>query len=190
MQKRIEKVVISLWGHPFIKYLLVAIYILRFFIPFLIFSNPVVCIISEYILDYGDSVFGFYSKSFTWKFCYRMDKILDYWFYIFVLLFSLNYSIFPLLLILFMYRSIGQFLTMKRYEEKDLVWFPNLFELYFISFVISWYLIPLRILFIGSNNILLLILLLPFALAREYIIHVRKPIPAMFRREWIAWKNV
>ncbi len=190
MQKKIKKIVINLWGHPFFKYLLITIYLLRFLVPFLIFSHPIICIALEYILDYGDSVFGFYSKSFSWKFCYRMDKILDYWFYIFVILFSLNYAIFPLLLVLFIYRSIGQFLTMKRYEEKDLIWFPNLFELYFISFIISWYLIPLRPFFNGTNNILLLILLLPLALSREYIIHIKKPIPTMFRKDWIAWKNV
>lgn len=185
-----KKIILRFWGHPLIKYLLITIYILRFFVPFLIFSYPAICIIFESALDYGDSVFGFYSKSFTWKFCYRMDKILDYWFYIFVLLFSRNYQIFPILLALFVYRSIGQFLSMKTYKEWQLVFFPNLFELYFFTFIAGWYFVFLRGFFIGANNILILILLLPFAFIREFIIHVKKPIPTMFKKDWLAWKNV
>src|SRR5579859_4074454 len=89
----------------------VLIEILRFTSPILIFINPYLAVIVSNFLDLIDSDFAFYSQLVTWKQYYLLDKIFDYWWYIFIVLYSANKTIFPFILALFIFRGIGQLLT-------------------------------------------------------------------------------
>ncbi len=167
----------------------VLIEILRFLSPVIIFINPYAAIMISFILDIYDSQLAFWSKMVTWKQYYILDKIFDYWWYFFIVLYSINKPIFLFVIILFLFRGIGQFLTIFRKNEKYLLFFPNLIEPYFLFYLIST-LSPQtkNILTNNTNSVILISILFIPIMIREYVIHIKNPLtfmPAGYKK----WKD-
>lgn len=155
------------------KFLIVCIGAVRFVIPFFIFNAPIQATIASLLSDSLDGYVG-YRLGWKWKTYHFWDKTLDYWWYIFIFLYSVNLKIFPVILILFAYRSIGQFLSLKKSNTKYLVWFPNILENYFIFYVLTLIFPKLDFLFGSDWVVTTFIVSLLLAITREHVLHVRK----------------
>ena len=178
----LKKKLKTLWM-KYLKYpariLLLIDEIARFFIVFLIFVNPVLAVLLSFLFDYLDAPLAYLSQVMSRRTFYILDKIMDYWFYVFILISSFTLPIFPIVLVLFLYRTIGQLLTIFTYNEIYLVIFFNLLDIFFLAYFLT-----------GRSDISLLILLLPVALAREYEIHFR-PVTLKYRvlSQYQKWKE-
>lgn len=143
---------------------------LRVVLPLVIFINPVAGQIVSMALDAPDGYFTFKSKK-SWEWYHRKDKIADYWWYILIVIYT-YYAHLPILapiVLLFLYRSVGQFLTLKKQESWLLIFFPNILENYFIAYLIF------------GNNILdkqfslyIWSACIVIAVFREYLLHIKK----------------
>ncbi len=163
----------NIWGIS-----LIIIGLLRFFTPAFIFYNPILITALSFFLDTIDSEIAFRAK-LSWKAYSLYDKLLDYWWYIWILIFCLNLSIFPIILILFIIRSIGQsafFLTKK---EKYFFYFPNILEIFFIFYLFSFGKVDIPFLLLISTLIVL---------PREYIVHIKK-IALFMPKAYNKWQN-
>lgn len=161
---------------------LVVIEIGRITLPLLIFSHPVVALGASLIFDSLDGQL-FYEAGFRWKIYNTVDKLLDYWWYCFILLFFIQTPDFSIAFVLFSYRSVGQILGIIKQNEKIYTWFPNLLEWYFL----------LYLLFPSLNQIISLIIIIPWSILVEWVYHLRKHrgrflAKYFFKRE-INWKK-
>jgi hypothetical protein len=144
----------------------------RFFIPFFVFNFPLFTTIVADLLDRCDSLFA-YNAGWSWKKYLVYDKIFDEWWYIFILLFSINKYIFTIIGILFVYRTLGQIISIFTKNSKVLIFSPNILELYFWVYVASAYIFHNEnFLSIGINNLTVLIFCTILAIVREYYIHI------------------
>ena len=153
------------------KKLLAIIGFLRFTTPLLIFNYTWVAVVLSLGLDWVDSWFAF-KAGVTWDFYSRYDKFLDFWWYIFILLFSINLEILPIISILFFYRSIGQFLMLLTRKEKYFFWFPNILERFFLVYLVSILLLGQMKFGVGAQ-LLMLLLATAITLPLEYFLHVK-----------------
>lgn len=156
--------------------LLVAIF--RFIAPILIFYNPILITVISFSLDTVDSEIAFRAK-LSWKAYSLYDKLLDYWWYIWILIFCLNLSIFPIILILFIIRSISQIAFFFTKKEKYFFYFPNILEVFFILYLFSSGSIDVPILLLISTLIVL---------PREYIVHIKK-IALFMPKAYSKWQT-
>ncbi len=157
--------------------------------PFFVFLTPVLVAIVLYFLDSVDGYLAFRSK-LTWKQYHLYDKVLDYWWYIFILLFSFDKPIFPIILILFIYRSIGQVLTVLTLNETLLIFFPNILEHYFWFYLASFLVGGISFLFQWPFQILPLLASFVVAVVIEYMIHYKKQYMANYLFHLnINWKK-
>lgn len=106
---------------------------LRITVPFFIFFNPLATTVISVFLDAIDAEFA--SHNVLTKTQYQLfDKMLDFWWYIFAMIFS--YQRFPdfrmLLASLFFYRLAGHILFYITKERVALVIFANFFENVFL----------------------------------------------------------
>lgn len=162
--------------HKFVFFLLVVDELLRFFAPFLLFINPLVAIPANILFDLVDyPLFRF--SGFSWETSHRFDKMMDYWWYIVILVFSLisNLPITPIIIVLFLWRSIGQFLTVVSKNEKLLLLFPNTTEWYFDLFIILSAVGLEKLYFTPESKLLLVIPCILFGESVEWVIHYGKP---------------
>ncbi len=102
-----------------------------------------------------------YEAGLTWRQYCRYDKLLDYWLYIGILLYSYHLTIFPIILVLFVIRSIGQIIFLNTNKDKYLFWFPNILERFFVLYLI-----------VGGHEIILLIIAILITIPHEYIFHI------------------
>ncbi len=165
--------------------ILIIVGVLRFVIPFFIFSNPILVTSVSFLLDTIDSEIS-YRSGMSWRIYLMYDKSLDYWWYIFILIFSIHLPIFPIILILFVIRSIGHFLVLLTGNEKYFVYFPNVLEIYFIFYLISSVFRPLSVLFVGANQIIPLLITTIVVIPREYAVHIIKTAPLM-TKSYVKW---
>ncbi len=156
------------------KILLATFGFLRIVIPPFIFYNPVITtIVMIPILDNLDGYIASQAKLTRRK--YNLyDKLLDYWWYLFILFYMRTTPLFGIFLVLFGFRSIAQWISIVTGNEKVFIFFPAVIETYFIGYVISLIFPSLSFLFIGWNQIVPLSIALVASLIREYIIHVRR----------------
>ncbi|OGK23417.1 hypothetical protein A3A46_03150 [Candidatus Roizmanbacteria bacterium RIFCSPLOWO2_01_FULL_37_13] len=146
---------------------------LRLLAPFLIFFNPLMTSVLSLIFDEAD-FYLFYKSGYKWIYYHIIDKLLDYWWYIFILIYSLDKPIKFFVIILFIYRSLGQFLSIISRNEKLLLLFPNILERYFNIYILLLYLGFSKVL-LESWNIALLALGTIIAFYIEWINHIKKP---------------
>ena len=102
------------------------------------------------------------------------DKILDYYWYLAVIYYIYLASV-PnkeIYLLLFIYRSVGQFWFFFSKNEKILIFFPNIFEILFYFYLFSTKFVILRPVVNSSQIYLLIALLTPIKLVREYFLHI------------------
>lgn len=152
---------------------------LRIVTPVLIFVYPFFITLFSFILDTVDSELAFRGKV-SWRKYSSFDKALDYWWYIFIFIYSINLGIFPIILILFVLRSIGQLAFLATREEKYFVFFPNILEIYFLFYIVVLQLQPKYLyLFDGTNQFLPLLLSTLIVIPREIGVHILKVSPLM-----------
>ncbi len=145
----------------------------RFILPFNIFSHPIFSSIASGFLDYTDCYLAF-RAGFKWQQYHLYDKVMDYWWYIFIFLYSWNTEIRIVILILFVYRSIGQMVALITGNEKIFLYFPNVLEKYFFLYVISGIFPQTRNFFQGYNIIIPLFISFVLGIHGEYMIHIQK----------------
>lgn len=108
------------------------IFLLRIFVALLIFVWPLLSIILSVFLDLIDADFAY--RVMSKKLYQFIDKNLDLWWYINIIIYSFFY--YPdyktYLLILFIYRLIGQLIYYFNRNRRTLLFFPNFFEWIFI----------------------------------------------------------
>ena len=158
---------------PFAKTTLILVETSRLIAPFFIFPNPLVPSILVLTLDSIDGSL-FYKSGYNWKVYNLIDKLLDYWWYIFIVIYSLSLPIFPIILILFAYRTIGQLLGLLTQNEKVYIFFPNILEKYFYLFVVLTFLGYENLFLKTVTNSLILIISISISLFTEWAIHKKK----------------
>lgn len=106
--------------------------LLRIFVAPLIFIWPLPAIILSVFLDLIDADFA--HKIISKKLYQLIDKNLDLWWFINIIIYSyFNYPDYKIyLLILFIYRLIGQLIYYFSRNRAVLLFFPNFFEWVFI----------------------------------------------------------
>jgi len=113
------------------KFLYILIIILRIFFSPLIFIWPLLSIIVSFFLDLIDADFA--HKVVSKRLYQIIDKNLDLWWFINIMIYS--YIYYPgykfYLLVLFIYRVVGQLIYYFSGKRGVLVFFPNFFELVF-----------------------------------------------------------
>lgn len=159
--------------------LLVAVSIVRLIVPFFIFSHALITITISLLFDNMDGYVS-YRAGLNWKKYNTLDKLLDYWWYIFILIYSIPLNIFPIILILFLVRSIGQFMAIKTQNTRCLLYYPNALEFFFIFYVVHKTIFPSGILFEGINIVIPFITSIILAATQEYRIHIKKQYFANF----------
>lgn len=139
--------------------------ILRLLTGFLVFLNPLAFFIAYLVIDYIDFI-----PCINWNFkrmvYQKIDKALDYYAYVFMVLYSATtpYSIIMLLLLL--HRGLGLLLFYLTNKKKYLFLFPNLIEPFFAAILFSNFTkIDPRIIFFG---------LLPLKFIQEKYLHLNK----------------
>jgi hypothetical protein len=135
----------------------------RLVLPFFIFVSPLLTLFISLIVDNIDGQL-FYDAGFRWKTYNKVDKFLDYWWYIFILIYFYVYlpQLFLVALILFVIRTVGQVLGVYLQIEKIYIFFPNILEWFFM----------LSILLPNQKLEYNLIIATGISLFVEYIIHI------------------
>jgi len=149
---------------------------LRFLLPLYVFINPLVGTAISLFMDVPDGYFSFRAKM-RWEWYHKWDKLADYWWYILIVTYSYvnNLPILKALLILFVLRSVGQFIILKKKESWMLIFFPNILENYFVAYL----LIP-KFLPAFPYNLYIFATCTIIALIREYLIHIKKAYAANY----------
>ena len=161
--------------------LLVTVLMCRFLVPFLLFIQPLVAIPLSLLLDAVDGQL-FFNSGYKWKMYNQVDKTLDYWWYVFLLIFLIQKhpqaSI--IAITLFIVRSLGQFIGVFLSHERAYLLFPNAFEWFAFLIILS-----------ATRVEWALVISVVTAIVVELWFHVFKPnlgSKLLFRRE-IRWKN-
>lgn len=158
-------------SRTFWKKILYVIGALRIASVFLIFKYPLYAIIISLILDDLDAGVA-YKAGISWTKYTRYDKLLDYWWYIFVLIFCRSEPIFGVMLVLFVLRSVGQILVILTAKHEYLFWFPNIFEHYFILYILVKVFFPSYLhFFVGVGVFVPLLIATATKIPQEYILH-------------------
>ena len=113
------------------------IILVRILIPFIIFVHPLIAFVFSQVADAFDGQMYFNAKV-RWHVYNRIDKTLDYWWYIFIIIyFNIHFpSLFILAVGLLIYRTIGQFYSMYFNKEKVFIFFPNILEWFFVLLIL------------------------------------------------------
>ena len=133
--------------------------------------------------DYGFSI----KAGFTFEKYQYLDKSLDFWFRIFMLV-SAWFLMWPdlwIFVVLFMIRFVGELLFLLTKKEITLLFFPNIIHYFYPLYAIYFVLLKDKY----DNNVVLLIIFLLAALPKlflEYRLHYKKdidPISTGFLKE-------
>ncbi len=144
---------------------------LRTILPVLLFLNPLwVAVLYIFVLDDFDVYFAA-KAGWTKRHYFICDKLLDYWWYLFILIFGLGTPLAGVFVVLFIYRSVGQIWAL--HKEEVLLFFPGIIELYFLGYLILVRFWP-QALANTTGQTVLLVIATVLALIREYIIHIKK----------------
>ncbi|MBT6401202.1 hypothetical protein HN803_05660 [candidate division WWE3 bacterium] len=155
------------------KILIWIVAIARALFPFIIFKFPFLAIFLNLFLDAPDGFIS-YKSGWKWKRYHVYDKIADWWWYLFIVFYSSSLPIFPIILTLFVIRSIGQFYSAYTKNEKMLLYTPNIMEYYFVFYLISTKLAGLTVEMLSPFNLILLLVAVIVSISQEYRIHVKK----------------
>lgn len=156
--KKIWESVVTVW------------FFLRFLLPLVVFVNPIAGQVISMTLDGPDGYFTFKAKK-PWQWYHKWDKLADYWWYVLILVYSFaaNLPILPSIIFLFIYRTMGQFITLKKKESWMLIFFPNILENYFIAYLIF----GVKMLDTPLSTYVWVICI-AIAIFREYLLHIKK----------------
>lgn len=140
----------------------------------LIFISPIIATICVFILDGFDGEIlkrsGYARHEYS-----TYDKVLDYWWYIWILLyvFSSNAPYKYLFLTLFLYRTVGQIFYLFSHKGILFFLFPNVFESLFYYYLVA-HLINKEDLFFSQPMLTYaMVVLTALKLLQEYIVHIK-----------------
>lgn len=139
--------------------MIIFVEIARTIVPLLIFDHTLVAIILNLILDNIDGQL-FYKAGYKWKTYNLVDKTMDFWWYLWILFYLWSTPVYPIALILIIYRSLGQIGSIIFSNEKIFLFFPNILEWFF-------YIYLLQPKYIGPNLAVSVVI----AIIVEFIIH-------------------
>lgn len=107
-------------------------------ISLLFLINPIIAILISMLLDALDGPAYEYLAKLEKSRYQRDDKILDYLYYVGLLVFIIYHHLpaLPWLIFLFVYRSIGQFIFFWKKKRVIFVYFPNFFESFVLGFLL------------------------------------------------------
>lgn len=145
----------------------------RFAICFFIFKYPLFVTITSLLLDWGDFLIC-KKAGFSWSQYSSYDKTMDYWWYLFILFYSLGKSIASIIIVLFVFRTIGQYLIFIRKKEIYFTLFPNVLESFFTFYVLAQSFPYINQLFSRSYPFNALLISFLIAIVRELYLHTFK----------------
>ena len=171
------------------KFLYFLIILLRVLSAPLIFIWPLPAIILSFFLDVIDIEFAS-KKVLTLSEYERYDKALDTWWYLNVMIFTWfqlpNYR--HILLILFIFRSIGEVIFFIKNDRKIFFLFPNFFENIFFLIFFSIYFKQLNFLLSEKFIFFSLSVVIITKIFQEWCVHIAQiSIPEHFfgkKRDW------
>lgn len=149
--------------------------ILRLILGPVIFISVWLASLFTFLLDWVDGEFfkraGYPRRQYSFY-----DKLLDYYWYIFILIyiFLANVPSKNVFLILFLFRSLGQMLFVLTKKEFYFIFFPNIFEIFFYFYLLTLVFPGLKPLMFFPKIIYPLTVILFGVLIREYILHIKK----------------
>lgn len=155
------------------KILIWVVALLRAVFPPIIFTHPFVAMFINLFLDAPDGFIS-YKAGWPWKKYHVYDKIFDWWWYVFILIYSFSLPVFSVILILFSMRSVGQLYSAITKDEKFLLYFPNIMEWYFVLYMVATRLLSSGFEVFSLGNLILLLIATIVAISQEYRIHVKK----------------
>ena len=141
----------------------------------LIFISPVIVTIVNLLLDGFDG--ELYKRSGYARPQYSMyDKILDYWWYIWVMIYVLatNVPAKDVFIVLFIYRTLGQILFLLFHNGIILFLFPNIFELVFFYYLLAHAFHAESTFMSGQTFMFAMGILSLIGFSREIIIHLKQ----------------
>lgn len=144
--------------------------LLRILVAPLIFIWPLLSIIVSFFLDLIDGDFAY--KVVSKKLYQIIDKNLDLWWFINIMIYSyINYPDYKIyLLILFIYRVVGQLIYYVSGNRKILLLFPNFFGWVFFLIFLGKNYYPLII--TGQTFYLILLVIFFVKIFHEWFLHV------------------
>ncbi|MCR4277361.1 MAG: hypothetical protein NUV87_04510 [Candidatus Roizmanbacteria bacterium] len=172
--------------NKFLYYLIVA---LRVLVAPLVFIWPLLSVILSFFLDVIDIEFAS-RRVLTLSKYERYDKALDTWWYINVMIFAWfqmpNYRY--ILLILFVFRTIGEMIFFIKNDRRIFFLFPNFFENIFFLIFFSIYFKPLHFLLSEKYIYFSLSVVIIAKIFQEWWVHIALiSIPEYFfgkKRKW------
>lgn len=167
------------------------IVLLRIIAAPLIFIWPLLSVILSFFLDVVDIEFAS-RRVLTLSKYERYDKALDTWWYINVMIFAWfqmpNYRY--ILLILFVFRSIGEVIFFIKNDRRIFFLFPNFFENIFFLIFFSIYFKPLHFLLSEKYIYFSLSVVIIAKIFQEWWVHIALiSIPEHFFGKKRKWKK-
>lgn len=148
--------------------------ILRIFTPALIFVYPTLAAILNIIVLDGVDGLAFSNAGLSHKSYITYDKLIDFWWYGFIVLFFWTKPLFTIFFLLFLFRSFGHWISIITRKEIWLFYFPAIIEIYFIGFLIALNFPQLKFFYQGGFIYYSLAFATIIALVREYVIHITR----------------
>lgn len=161
-------------NRQFYFYLTRASVVLRLLFGPAIFISAGIASLTQFILDWVDGEL-FKRAGYTYSQYSFYDKRLDYYWYAWIMVYVLvqDHLYKNLLLFLFVYRSVGQFIYFRTKKNSVLFFFPNVFEIFFFYCLIVASLNYSLLLQTGQIRFVIVVIT-SVVLLREYILHIRK----------------
>ncbi len=142
------------------KYIIALIIILRVFAALSMFFWPVLGFVFVLTMDFVDGYILKHRCGFSPEPYHRIDKPLDWFDYVVMLIVGLRIEFSILLIIFFIFRLVGQFFYMKTKNPRYFIVFPNLFEIVYLWIVV-----------LKFHSIALTVFIVIFRLLEELYIH-------------------
>ncbi len=148
---------------------------LRLILPLFLWWNALIATILVLLADLADGEVFRRAFAFQNNAKYQqIDKALDFYGYIFVLIYSVRFPIFNILLFLFLWRMLGAILLFVKKDRKYLVLCPNIFESIFVVYLLTFTFPSLTFLFEATTLYITLFVLSVITVIREYFLHIRE----------------
>ncbi len=167
-----------------------AVVALRLILPFFLWRNVFVASLLIVFADWLDGdIFRRAFSSMRNNTYQIIDKSLDLYGYCFALVFTVGSPIFTIFLLLFLWRLAGYLIFLFKRERKILVFFPNVFELFFLFYILTLAFPSLEVLLEGDHLLASLLLLTIVKVVWEYLLHVTHFFTSIYERfvdaEWL-----
>ncbi|HRN70964.1 MAG TPA: hypothetical protein PLS49_07335 [Candidatus Woesebacteria bacterium] len=142
------------------KYIIALIIILRVFAALSMFFWPVLGFVFVLTIDFLDGYILKHRCGFSPEQYHRIDKPLDWFDYVVMLIIGLRIEFSSMLIIFFIFRLVGQLFYMRSKNPRYFILFPNLFEVVYLWIVV-----------LKNYSITLTISIVIFRLLEELYIH-------------------